>query len=479
VPYFIIMNAGDVYQLRATNDAPADLSGTLIKSSKPIAVFGSHRCANIPTGNLWFCDYIVEQLPSINTWGNDFYTAPLATRTSGDTFRLMAAYDNTAVSINGINVANLNRGNFHQANIVGGARITSTRPILVAQYANSADYDGNTNSDPFMLLIQATRHYNTGYLLCTPTNDFPTNYIQIIVPSASVGSVQVNGAPVGAGAFTVIPATVYSYARVLVAPGRHFVTAAAPFSAAIYGWAEYNSYGNPGCFFFGDVAPPTVSTPSSSINVSVNDYPNTPGQAPVPNIAGTATAADNCSPQLPRPTQNPPAGTLLSPGVYSLKLEVEDSSGNVGETNVTLTVVDPSPVSITCPRDITANCSSNAGAFVEFKVSASTTYDPNVPVVSTPPSGSFFPVGTTTVTNVATSTAGLTATCTFKVTVLCDTKVTATYGPEGLTLTWPATGALEYSTNSFGPWQEIARGVNSFVVPTTGERGFFRVRYAP
>lgn len=477
VPYYLTLQPGDAYQLRCTNDAPADLTGTLIKSSAPIAVFGSHLCANIPSSNYWFCDYIVEQLPAVNTWGNEFYSAPLATRSGGDTFRFLAAYDNTVITLNGATIATLNRGQFHQRLVSGRSRIFSSKPILVAQYANSADYDGNVRSDPFMLLLQAVRHYSSGYIVCTPTNDFPTNYVQIVAPTSAVASVQIDGVAVGAAAFLGIPGSTYAAANVLVSPGRHFVIANAPFGVSTYGWAEYDSYGHPGCFFFGDVQPPRIVPETPGVTANIASYPNSPGQAPVPSLVGGAVVSDNCSPELGQPTQSPPAGTLLPPGRYALTLSLADFTGNIGETDVSFTVIDPSPVTILCPSNLTVNCAGGQGAIVSFNVSAHTTYETNVSVVSTPPSGSWFPAGTTVVTNVATSLAGLTATCYFNVTVVCDTRITAALGRTGLNLTWPGTATLEYSSNVLGPWQTIATGTSSYTAPLTGARGFFRVRY--
>ncbi len=477
VPYILVLQAGDAYQLRNTNGALSDLTGTIIRSDKPIAVFGSHLCANIPSASLWYCDYLVEQLPSVNTWGNDFYTAPLATRSGGDTLRILAAYTSTDVFVNGVFLATLNRAESKQITLGAGARITTTRPALVAQYANSSDYDGVVNSDPFMLLVQATRHYNTSYRLCTPTNDFPANYVHLVVPTADVGGIILDGAAVGAGAFTAIGGTVYSYARVSVAPGQHTVYGRSPFAASVYGWAERDSYGHPGCFYFGDVQPPQVTPETPSITASVASYPNSPGQAPVPSIVGGATVSDNCSPELGRPTQSIKAGTLLSPGVYELTLNLEDDNGNIGETNVTFTVIDPSPVTIVCPSNMTVNCTGGQGAVVQFNVTAHTTYETNVAVVSTPPSGSVFPPGTTVVTNVATSLAGLSQTCYFTVSVVCDARITAVVGRNQLNLTWPGTATLEYSSNVSGPWQAISTGAGSYSAPLTGARGFFRVRY--
>ena len=57
------------------------------------------------------------------------------------------------------------------------------------------------------------------------------------------------------------------------------------------------------------------------------------------------------------------------------------------------------------------------GAFVFFSVSASDQDDGNVPAFANPPSGSFFLVGTTTVTVTSTDDCNNSSTATFTVTV--------------------------------------------------------------
>lgn len=476
VPYNLVLQPGDAYQLRNTNDTPSDLTGTIVKSDKPIAVFGSHRCANVPSANEWFCDYLVEQLLPVNTWGNDFYTAPLATRSSGDTFRLLAAYDSTDTYLNGAFVTTLNRGQFIQGPVTAGAHFTSTKPIMVTQYANSGDYDGNTNADPFMLTIQAVRHYANSYRVCTPTNDFPTNYINVIAQSGFISGIQVDGVGIP-GPFTAIGATGYSYARVPITAGSHLVSGNVAFACYVYGWAEYDSYGHPACFFFGDVVPPTIASPVGSVTASVNDYPNSPGFVPTPNIAGAATVQDNCDQQPTAPTQTPRAATLVAPGIHTITLTVQDYNGNLGETNILFTVLDPSPVFMDCPSNLVVNCQSNNGAFVNFAVTAHSTYDTNVPVVSTPASGAFFAGGTTVVTNVATSLAGQSNTCTFAVTVLCDTSLHFSRGANGLVLSWSGIATLETKAKLTDLWVPVANASSPYTVPLTGPQQFFRVHY--
>ena len=480
VPYLITLEPGEVYQLRNTGDAPADLSGTIIRTDKPVAVFGGHRCANMPSSSVWFCDFLVEQLLPVNTWGHEFYTAPLATRSGGDSFRILAGYDDTTVAINGAVVANLDRGKFHQTTLAAGSRIVADKPVFVVQYANSSDYDGVTKSDPFMLTVQATRHYETRYAFCTPATDFPDNFIHLIAPAGAVASIQLNGAAVGAGAFTLIPGTTYAFARLPVAPGAHLVTGGAPFAASIYGWAQYDSYGHPGCFYLGDVRPPTVTSSFSTVNVSVADYPNSPGFVPVPDYTESTQAEDNCARELSFPTQDPKPGTLIPVGTHTLSLDVVDENGNIGTAEIAFHVIDPSPVEIECPGDMIVECGEDGGAIVNFKVTARSDFDPNVPVVTDPVSGSFFPAGTTVVTAIALSPSGQSATCSFKVTVECDRRASIGLAPNGreFTVEWSGPQAtLEQAPTPTGPWLPVVSGVNSYTSRMGGTQSYFRVRY--
>ncbi|HZC03372.1 MAG TPA: IgGFc-binding protein, partial [Gammaproteobacteria bacterium] len=103
--------------------------GSFISSDKPVAVFGSHRCANIPPGGV-ACAHLVEQLPPTVTWGKSFVTMPLATRLNGDTFRLLVSFESTNVLVNGAPVAMLNRGQFDELIITGPAQISADQPVL-------------------------------------------------------------------------------------------------------------------------------------------------------------------------------------------------------------------------------------------------------------------------------------------------------------------------------------------------------------
>lgn len=244
IEYTILLNQGQTYQL--LNTAAADLSGTIITSDKPIAVFGSHRCANIPTA-FGACDHVIEQLPPTSGWGTNFATMPLATRKNGDTFRFIASTNGTTVRVNDIALGTtLDRGQFHEKLITGPAHITSDKPILVAQYSNGQGFDGVTG-DPFMMLIPSSNRFLSRYTVNVPATGFPINYINVVVPTAAVGSIELDNVAIPAASFVVIGSSGFSGAQISVGTGSHTLkpVTPVPFGAFVYGFAQTDSYGYP------------------------------------------------------------------------------------------------------------------------------------------------------------------------------------------------------------------------------------------
>ncbi len=253
VPYQVTLNQGQTYQLRTSDPEPADLTGTIVTSDKPVGVFGGHQCANVPNGATLACDHVVEEMPPTDTWGKSFVTMPLATRTGGDTFRVLASQANTTVSVNGAAVATIGAGQYYETLLTGPSMITADRPVLVAQYSNGSSFDGVT-SDPFMMLIPPYEQFLSSYTVTTPASGFATNYINLVVPSAGVGSVTVDGVTVPAGSFTAIGSSGFSGAQVPVALGAHVLSGTVPFGAFMYGFDSFDSYGYPGGLSLAPVA---------------------------------------------------------------------------------------------------------------------------------------------------------------------------------------------------------------------------------
>ncbi|HKQ07968.1 MAG TPA: HYR domain-containing protein [Blastocatellia bacterium] len=84
----------------------------------------------------------------------------------------------------------------------------------------------------------------------------------------------------------------------------------------------------------------------------------------------------------------------------------------------TVTVNDTQPPSITCPANVTSvSPAVGSGGVVTYPTPTASDNCPGVTTACTPPSGSTFALGTTTVTCTATDTSGNTATCSFSVSV--------------------------------------------------------------
>src|SRR5581483_2084964 len=111
-------------------------------------------------------------------------------------------------------------------------------------------------------------------------------------------------------------------------------------------------------------------------------------------------------------TTTPPSAV----GNYTVVATVVDANYTGGTTG-SLTIKDTTPPVLTLPGNITAEATSAAGAIVTFSGSATDNVDGSAPVTFSPPSGSTFPLGTTTVTATATDHAGNTAHGSFTVTV--------------------------------------------------------------
>jgi hypothetical protein len=242
-------------QFKAKGNYTADLTGTVITSSKPVSVFSGHQCGIVPSRAL-ACDHLVEQIPPITTWGTEFLTTPLATRKGGDIFRILAAHDNTEVKIDGAVVARLKRGKFKQVNLASGSfhQITTSAPALVVQYSKGTSAD-RVVSDPFMMIVPPTEQFGSDYFVSTPPVEPVAfnNFINIVVPTDQKAGLRLDEAPIPDTAFTLpftaIGSTGYSGAQLKVGIGAHTLTHLSPivpFGVFSYGFAASDSYGYPG-----------------------------------------------------------------------------------------------------------------------------------------------------------------------------------------------------------------------------------------
>jgi hypothetical protein len=274
--YFIVLNRFDTYQLQSDHPGE-DLSGSAISSffpPQPIAVFGGGQCINVPVSTL-ACDHIVEQLPHTGTWGVSFLTVPLATRTAGDVFRIIAQDDGTEVRIDGVLVATIGLDHvqdpfaeFHETDLMSGTfhEIEATEPVMVMQYSKGSAAD-NVQSDPFMMVVPPIQQFRQNYTLSTPAAAPVAfnNFINLVVETPDIGSCTIDGGPFTA-AFSPIGASGFSGAQESVSIGSHVLSCPSPFGVYSYGFGPFDSYGYPAGLRLVNLAatPTPAATPTAT-----------------------------------------------------------------------------------------------------------------------------------------------------------------------------------------------------------------------
>lgn len=279
----------------------SDLTGTVITSSDPIAVFGGSKCT-LRGYRDTACDHVEEQLFPFVTWGQSFVaarTAPLRLTTgtfaapanagpdyykivagcpdsqcpNGTTITLSSGGVPTAANGGAVlvqpsglgcepgtslvqNNCRLRGGRFVEFTSKQSFTITADKPIQVAQmFAGQNATTGAVRpdqGDPSLVLLPPIEQWRSNYTVLTAPG-IRDNYLGLVVDDARVASVTVNGAVITAG-WTPIAGTTFKTNNVAVPIGTHTIQVAAKpgqttlpgAGVTVYGFDSYVSYGYTG-----------------------------------------------------------------------------------------------------------------------------------------------------------------------------------------------------------------------------------------
>jgi hypothetical protein len=111
------------------------------------------------------------------------------------------------------------------------------------------------------------------------------------------------------------------------------------------------------------------------------------------------------------------SGNMFPLGVTDVKCSAIDDSGNVATGVMSVTVRDTTAPTLSLPTNLILEATTAAGAPAIFAATATDLVDASVAVVCSMPSGSFFPLGMTSVNCSATDDSGNATTGVFSVTV--------------------------------------------------------------
>ena len=299
-----------------------DLTGTFIRSDKPISVFVGHRCGQVPSG-VEHCNYIVEQIPPDVTWGTKFFTVPLGLRKSGERFKIATTtrsiHENVTVNVTCttegetqsrlVKTGEISRFNHLEfdtvvncSNSMENCRrefccIETSQPAIVMMYGKGDSLDkvsppGEPTDkfwgNPAMVLVPPVSQYSNDYTITTKSNltkDSFYTFISYVIPaeyfnnSTDQAAVTINGSaftpdsgyhPIFCSDGQICGYGAYS----AIDKGDHLVRydkSAAGMYLYAYGFTEFASIAYPAGFNMKDLQPPpppstTTATESTTTN---------------------------------------------------------------------------------------------------------------------------------------------------------------------------------------------------------------------
>jgi|GEM_PF-2140139 len=138
------------------------------------------------------------------------------------------------------------------------------------------------------------------------------------------------------------------------------------------------------------------------------------------NYSYAITATDNCPGDSIAQIQGLASGSIFPIGVTLNEFIVTDSAGNTDTCSFSVTVIDTTTPAILCPSSVNLNNDSGqCGAIVTYSYVVTDNCGlQDTTLISGLPSGSLFPIGTTTNTIVVTDSNGNVDTCSFDIEVL-------------------------------------------------------------
>jgi hypothetical protein len=191
-----------IYNVEATGDnISIDITGSLIKSDKDIAVISYHHRTGIHSELSPGKDNLMEMFPPLNTWGKNFVTSAFKRSNKGDYFRIVSGNQNTSVTFTSYDkstleilendVVELAPNSFYEvtSRSIGIRGITiwkSNNPILVSQSSFSAQFDNESTFDPNMVYIVPVEQFSSDISFKIPLNEyFSKNRFNIIINNNS------------------------------------------------------------------------------------------------------------------------------------------------------------------------------------------------------------------------------------------------------------------------------------------------------
>ena len=256
-PTTVKLDRYDYVQL-AVGPSGADLSGSEIQASAPVAVFGGHSCGAVPSNAVTGCDHLEEQILPLETWGETYVAARTPPRAQEPMlWRILASEDATTLKFAPPTSLGpelmVDRGDVVELTEPGDFTISADAPVLVAGYmlGCSATEIPACPGDPSMVLMVPVEQFKRDYVFLVDSS-YAADRATLIREAGAEVTVGCLG-PVPPGHWTKIGASGWERAAIdmnpgeaLCQPGTNEAMGAKPFGVIISGEAASASYAYPG-----------------------------------------------------------------------------------------------------------------------------------------------------------------------------------------------------------------------------------------
>lgn len=229
-----------------------DLTGSRIRSDRPIAAFGGHTCAFIPF-DVAACDHLETTLAPVATWGTELETMPLRDPATDvpNLVRIVAAHDGTEITLDPPHrdVAPgtvLDAGEHLDFMIDGAVSIRASAPVQVGQFmlGQNVRTPPLERGDPGLTIVVPQEQFRREYVFVTPRSYAPTvNGQSWVLVSREPGvAITLDGAAIETEWVAIGGREL---GIVAVPGGAHRASAESPFGLVAYGLGSYTSYSYP------------------------------------------------------------------------------------------------------------------------------------------------------------------------------------------------------------------------------------------
>lgn len=260
------LGAFDVLNLSSRCDViicTGDMTGTIVESSKPVAVFASSErtiapfSSDVPeppnySGNNCCTDHLEEQMFPVTSLGKEFVIthSPPRGGTSAyadpDVLRFMGVAEPAQVTTNlppPMNQFTLQPGQMIESWANVDFIASSTQPIMIGQILLSQGYCSQVLGDPSLTIFPPTEQFRQSYIFLVP-GSWTANYFVLATPKNNVFTLDDGPLPTDCTTMQAgsINGNEYQAVRCPISEGSHKVAGDLPFGITVYGYGSAGSY---------------------------------------------------------------------------------------------------------------------------------------------------------------------------------------------------------------------------------------------